>query len=91
MIKPVSASKKPHKQHTPEFRQEALKFAERIGVVAAARKLNLYDYRSIIRQVCDAVVLKTFSDAGRTPQPANELPEYNIKTITASISGACLS
>lgn len=33
---------KPRKQHTPEFRQEALKLAERIGVPAAARELNLY-------------------------------------------------
>lgn len=30
MTKPVSTSKKPRKQHTPEFRQEALKLAERI-------------------------------------------------------------
>ncbi len=32
MTKPVSISKKPRKQHTPEFRNEALKLAERIGV-----------------------------------------------------------
>lgn len=43
MTKPLSASKKPRKQHTPEFRQEALKLAERIGVAAAARELNLYE------------------------------------------------
>ncbi len=30
------------KQHTPEFRNEALKLAERIGVAAAARELSLY-------------------------------------------------
>ncbi len=29
--------------HTPEFRDEALKLAERIGVAAAARELNLYE------------------------------------------------
>ncbi|EGM7070467.1 transposase, partial [Salmonella enterica subsp. enterica serovar Oranienburg] len=34
---------KPRKQHTPEFRLEALKLAERIGVVAAARELSLYE------------------------------------------------
>ncbi|APL92857.1 TPA: transposase [Escherichia coli] len=45
MTKPVSASKKPRKQHTPEFRNEALKLAERIGVAAAARELNLYEYQ----------------------------------------------
>lgn len=32
MTKPVSISKKPRKQHTPGFRNEALKLAERIGV-----------------------------------------------------------
>ncbi|SCC56109.1 transposase [Kosakonia oryziphila] len=43
MTKPVTASKKPRKQHTPEFRQEALKLAERIGIAAAARELSLYE------------------------------------------------
>ncbi|EDZ6091050.1 IS3 family transposase [Salmonella enterica] len=43
MTKPASTTKKPRKQHTPEFRQEALKLAERIGVAAAARELNLYE------------------------------------------------
>lgn len=43
MTKPVSTTKKPGKQHTPEFRQEALKLAERIGVAAAARELSLYE------------------------------------------------
>ncbi|EET3340920.1 transposase, partial [Escherichia coli] len=38
-----SISKKPRKQHTPEFRNEALKLAERIGVAAAARELSLYE------------------------------------------------
>lgn len=43
MTKPVSTTKKLRKQHTPEFRQEGLKLAERIGVAAAARELNLYE------------------------------------------------
>lgn len=43
MTKPASTNKKPRKQHTPEFRQEALELAECIGVAAAARELNLYD------------------------------------------------
>ncbi|WP_113707601.1 IS3-like element IS3 family transposase, partial [Escherichia coli] len=30
-------------QHSPEFRSEALKLAERIGVTAAARELSLYE------------------------------------------------
>lgn len=43
MTNPASTIKKPRKQHTPEFRQEALKLAERIGVAAAARELSLYE------------------------------------------------
>ncbi len=43
MTKPVSISKKHRKQHTPEFRNEALKLAERIGVAAAAHELSLYE------------------------------------------------
>lgn len=41
MTKSVSTSKKPRKQYTPEFRNEALKLAERIGV--AARELSRYE------------------------------------------------
>lgn len=43
MTKAVPTQKQPRKQHTPEFRQEALKLAERIGVAAAARELGLYE------------------------------------------------
>ncbi|KJW57814.1 transposase, partial [Escherichia coli] len=43
MTTTVSTSKKPRKQHSPEFRSEALKLAERIGVTAAARELSLYE------------------------------------------------
>ncbi|WP_370822705.1 IS3 family transposase [Pectobacterium polaris] len=43
MTTSASTSKKPRKQHSPEFRQEALKLAERIGVAAAARELGLYE------------------------------------------------
>lgn len=43
MTKPALTTKKPRKQHTPEFRDEALKLAERIGVAAAARELSLYE------------------------------------------------
>lgn len=43
MTKSATTSNKPRKQHTPEFRQEALKLAERIGVAAAARELSLYE------------------------------------------------
>lgn len=55
MTKSVTVSKKPRKQHSPEFRSEALKLAERIGVAAAARELSLYEsqlyaWRSKIQQ-----------------------------------------
>ena len=43
MTKPASTIKKTRKQHTPEFRNEALKLAERIGVATAARELRLYE------------------------------------------------
>ena len=43
MTKPASTRKTPRKQYTPEFRDEALKLAERIGVAAAARELSLYE------------------------------------------------
>ncbi|MET4881001.1 IS3 family transposase, partial [Morganella morganii] len=43
MTKSATVSKKPRKQHSPEFRSEALKLAERIGVAAAARQLELYE------------------------------------------------
>ncbi|GKW21443.1 hypothetical protein PEC302107_31720 [Pectobacterium araliae] len=33
MTKSIPTSKKPRKPHTPEFREEVLKLAERIGVV----------------------------------------------------------
>lgn len=43
MTKSVSISKKSRKQHTPQFREEAPKFAAHIGEAAAARKLGLYE------------------------------------------------
>ncbi|ENG43066.1 putative transposition helper protein [Escherichia coli p0305293.11] len=43
MTKTVSTSKKPRKQHSPEFRSEALKLAERIGVTAAALTSAMLD------------------------------------------------
>ncbi|ECI6120617.1 hypothetical protein EH120_02245 [Salmonella enterica subsp. enterica] len=47
MTKPASTSKTPRKQYTPEFRDEALKLAERIGGAAAAREL--FSSREIMR------------------------------------------
>lgn len=43
MTKPSATKNKPRKQHTPAFRDEALKLAQRIGVAAAARELDLYE------------------------------------------------
>ncbi|CCG87772.1 Transposase insE for insertion sequence IS3 [Erwinia piriflorinigrans CFBP 5888] len=47
ITKSASISKKPHKQHMPEFRYEALKLAERISAAAAARELSPYDSNSM--------------------------------------------
>ncbi|KEY59853.1 transposase [Serratia sp. DD3] len=43
MTKTSTTKNKPRKQHTPAFRDEALKLAQRIGVAAAARELGLYE------------------------------------------------
>ncbi|MDO1801904.1 IS3 family transposase, partial [Escherichia coli] len=43
MTKTVATRKKPRKQHSPEFRREALKLAERNGVTATARELSMYE------------------------------------------------
>lgn len=43
MTKPSATKSKPRKQHSPAFRDEALKLAQRIGVAAAARELGLYE------------------------------------------------
>jgi len=43
MTKSASSKKQSRKQYTPEFRQETLKLAERIGLAAAARELSLYE------------------------------------------------
>ncbi len=43
MTKSATVSKKPRKQYTPEFRDEALKFAERTGVTATAHELSLHE------------------------------------------------
>lgn len=43
MTKPALTRKTARKQYTPEFRCEALKLTERIGVAATARELSLYE------------------------------------------------
>nr|WP_164969070.1 hypothetical protein [Escherichia coli] len=43
MTKTVSTSKKPRKQHSPEFRSEALKLAERIGFAES----GMYPWRTL--------------------------------------------
>ncbi|SEA20085.1 hypothetical protein [Alkalimonas amylolytica] len=40
-------TKKTRKVHTPEFKAEALKLAEKIGVAAAAKELQLYELKAI--------------------------------------------
>ena len=58
MTKTVSTSKKPRKQHSPEFRSEALKLAERIGVTAAARELSLYESQRELEMSTEIARLK---------------------------------
>jgi len=46
------------------------------------------DQRQQFRLVCDAAVRQAFSDAKQrygAPRLADDLPEYNIKTIAASL------
>lgn len=50
MTKPASTSKTARKQYIPEFRDEALKLAERIGVVAAARELSQIPALCLVQQ-----------------------------------------
>lgn len=64
MTKPTSTSQKPRKQHSLEFRNEALKLAEKIGVAAAARELSLYEsklytWRSKQQQIVTASELES--------------------------------
>ncbi|GAA3605359.1 hypothetical protein GCM10023078_35400 [Gibbsiella greigii] len=66
MTKSVSTSKKPRKRHTPEFRQEALKLAEHIGVAAAARQLGLYELQLYAWHSKQQQQLT--GNAGRSPQ-----------------------
>ncbi len=50
MKKSVSETKKVRKQHTPEFRLEALKLAGHIGIAAAARVLQLHESQLYTRR-----------------------------------------
>ncbi|MFK7966857.1 MAG: transposase [Burkholderiaceae bacterium] len=55
MARKTKQAKQPHNQYTDEYRAEALKLAERIGVSAAARELGLhgsqiYGWRGKTRQ-----------------------------------------
>ena len=61
MTKTVSTSKKPRKQHSPEFRSEALKLAERIGVTAAARELSLYESQLSTPRCLTVMGMRTIS------------------------------
>lgn len=43
MTKSIPTSKKPRKQHTPAFRNDALKLAARHAAATASRELSLYE------------------------------------------------
>ncbi|NEN67311.1 transposase [Escherichia coli] len=79
MTKTVSTSKKPRKQHSPEFRSEALKLAERIGVAAAARELSLYEsqlyaWRSKLRKRLVRTVLIFTESSDQLSRATDRVP-----------------
>lgn len=43
MTKQTGSKKTTRKQHSPEFRKEALALAEKIGIAKAAKELGLHD------------------------------------------------
>ena len=43
MTRPSGKEKTPRRQHSPEFRKEALALAEKIGIAKAAKELGLHD------------------------------------------------
>ncbi|POT10874.1 IS3 family transposase, partial [Escherichia coli] len=100
MTKTVSTSKKPRKQHSPEFRSEALKLAERIGVTAAARELSLYEsqlynWRSKQQnqQTSSERELEMSTEIARLKRQLARLTDelraqgypFNVKTVAASL------
>ena len=85
MTKTVSTSKKPRKQHSPEFRSEALKLAERIGVTAAARELSLYEsqlYNWRSKQQNQQTSSAFYAQATEVIKPVHALM-INMKPFTA--------
>ncbi|EBH5436946.1 hypothetical protein C4L02_15190 [Salmonella enterica] len=88
MTKPASTTKNPRKQHTPEFRHEALKqLAERIGVAAAARsgwyvwhqRRHQINRRQQLCLVCDNIVRVVFNTRTieRSPVCRNHVLAYD--------------
>ena len=75
MTKTVSTSKKPRKQHSPEFRSEALKLAERIGVTAAARELSLYESQQQNQQTSSERELEMSTEIARLKRQLAERDE----------------
>lgn len=79
------------KNHRAEFSIKAMCRVLRIarsGWYAWCERSHQLNRRRQFRLVCDAAVLKTFSNAKQrygAPRLADELPEYNIKTIASSL------
>lgn len=79
MTKSATTSNKPRKQHTPEFRQEALKLAGRIGVAAA----NIPVANDIPVHCADATKWQWFYNHERTNMALNGFtPMQHIQRIT---------
>lgn len=78
-------------KHQAEFIIKALCRALRVarsGCYAWRKRRHLVSSRHQFRATCDAWVRNAFNNARQTygtPRLADELPEYNIKTIAASL------
>ena len=62
-------TKKTRKTHTAEFKAEALKLAERVGVAEAARQLKIYESQ----------LYNWRTATEKNPQPANANPSLLLK------------
>jgi transposase len=64
--------KKNRKTYTAEFKAEALKLAERVGVVEAARQLKIYETQ----------IYNWRNAAEKTPQPASAKLNWPLKSLS---------
>lgn len=79
-------------KHLAEFSVKAMRRVLRVarsGWYAWLRRCHQPGPRQQFRLICDTTVSQAFTEAKQrygAPRLADELPEYNIKTIAASVS-----